>query len=223
YETCSICSGTGAKPGTKKSTCPQCRGAGRTVISKGFFQMAQTCSRCGGEGAIIQSPCPECRGEGRMKVTRKIKVKIPAGVETGSNLRIRGEGESGMSSRGDLYAIIEVMHHSIFQRHGNDILIETDISLSKAMLGGEIEVPTLNGRVEMKIPNGTQSSSIFRLKGKGIPDLHGRGVGDELVRVNVEIPRRLSPQQRKIIEEYARVSGENSGESFTDRIKKSFR
>jgi molecular chaperone DnaJ len=224
YEACTTCGGSGAKPGTKKNTCPQCRGSGRTVVSSGFFQLAQTCSRCAGEGSVIQTPCPDCRGEGRTKVTRKIKVKVPAGVDTDSHLRIRGEGESGTSGRGDLYVIIEVRQHPVFQRHDNDILTEITISLSKVVLGGEVEVPTLNGKVEMKIPPGTQSGRIFRLKEKGIADLHGRGIGDELVRVSVEIPARLTPEQRRLMEEFARVSGENiNKESFTDKIKKTFR
>ena len=157
------------------------------------------------------------------KVTRKIKVKIPAGVDTGSNLRVRGEGEAGASSHGDLYVVIEVKQHSMFQRHGNDILTEMKVSLSKAILGGDIIVNTLDGKVDMKIPAGTQSNSIFRLKGKGVMDLHGRGIGDELVRVNVEIPKRLTTEQRRLMEEFARVSGEDMRESFTDKIKRSFR
>ena len=225
YEVCVVCSGTGAKPGTKKITCPQCKGRGQTVVSSGFFQLAQTCSRCHGEGSIIQTSCTDCRGEGRTKVTRKIKVKIPQGVDTGSQLRIRGEGEAGTSGRGDLYVIIEVRPHPVFERHNNDVLTEIDISLTEAILGAEIEVPTLNGRVKMKIPGGTQSGRIFRLKGKGIPDLHGRADGDELVRVNVEIPRSLTPQQRKVIEGFGRLSGENinTKESFGDKIKKAFK
>jgi molecular chaperone DnaJ len=194
------------------------------VVSNGFFQLAQTCQRCGGEGSVIQTPCPDCRSEGRTKVTRKIKVKIPAGVDTDAHLRIRGEGEAGTAGRGDLYVIIEVQPHAVFQRHDNDILTEITISLIKAVLGAEVEVPTLNGKVEMKIPAGTQSGRIFRLKGKGIPDLHGRGIGDELVRVIVEIPSRLTVQQRNLMEEFARLSGENvDKESFTDKIKKTFR
>ena len=224
YEVCSNCSGSGAKPGTKKVTCSQCRGSGRVVVSSGFFQLAQTCPRCRGEGSTIQTFCPECRGEGRTKVSRKIKVKVPPGVDTGSHLRIRGEGEAGTAGRGDLYVIIEVMPHNIFQRHNNDILTEITISLTKAILGAEVEVPTLNGKVEMKIPPGTQSGRIFRLKEKGIPDVHGRSIGDELVRVNVEIPTHLSPQQRQLIEEFARVSGEDMNKgSFTDKIKKAFK
>lgn len=224
YETCQSCSGTGAKPGTKKVTCSQCKGSGRTVVSKGFFQLAQACPRCGGEGSMIQTPCPQCQGQAKVKVTRKIKVKIPAGVDTGSNLRVRGEGEAGATSHGDLYVIIEVMPHRLFKRHENDIITEVNISLSKAVLGGEIIVSTLDGKVDMKIPAGTQSGSVFRLKGKGVADLHGRGSGDELVKVEVEIPTRLSAEQRKLMEEFARLSGESiDRESFTDRIKKSFK
>ena len=224
YEICSTCSGSGAKPGTKKATCPACRGQGRTVVSSGFFQLAQTCSKCGGEGSIIQAPCPDCRGEGRQKVTRKIKVRIPAGVDTGSHLRIRGEGESGTAGKGDLYAIIEVEPHPVFQRHNNDILTEINISVVKAILGGEIEVPMLDGKVKMKIPAGTQPGKIFRLREKGLLDLHGRGMGDELIRVNIEIPAYLTNQQRALIEEFSRLSGEDiNKESFTEKIKKAFK
>ena len=225
YELCPTCSGSGAKPGTKKITCPQCKGAGRTVVSSGFFQLAQTCSRCRGEGSTIQALCPDCRGEGRTKVTRKIKVKIPAGADTGSHLRVRGEGEAGTTGRGDLYVAIEVKPHSIFQRHNNDILTEISISFTKAILGSEVEVSTLAGKVKMKIPSGTQSGRIFRLKEKGIPDLHGRGIGDELVRVDVEIPLHLTSEQRRLIEEFAKLSGEdiNTRESFSDKFKKTFR
>lgn len=224
YELCSVCSGSGAKPGTRKTTCSQCRGAGRTVVSSGFFQLAQTCPRCRGEGSVIQTPCPECRGEGRTRVTRRIKVKVPAGVDTGSHLRVRGEGEAGEAARGDLYVNIEVQPHPGFERHNNDILTEVTIGLGKAILGGEVEVPTINGAVSMKIPGGTQSGRIFRLKEKGMPDVHGRGIGDELVRVNVEIPAHLTAKQRQLMEEFARESGEDVDKpSFTDKIKKAFR
>jgi len=224
YESCVTCGGSGAKPGSKKTTCTQCRGSGRVVASNGFFQMAQTCPRCHGEGSIVSSPCPDCRGEGRAKVTRKIKVKIPAGVDTDSHLRVRGEGEASAAGRGDLYVIIEVRPHAVFQRHGNDIITEISISLSKAILGGNVEVPTLDGKVEMKIPVGTQSGKIFRLREKGIPDLHGREHGDELVKVDVQIPLSLNAEQRRLIEEFARASGENiDKESFSDKIKRTFR
>jgi molecular chaperone DnaJ len=225
YETCVSCSGSGAKAGTKKSSCSQCKGSGRTIVSNGFFQLAQTCSRCGGEGAVIQSPCPDCRGEGRAKVTKKIKVKVPAGVDNGSQLRVRQEGEAGISSRGDLYVVIELRPHEIFERHNNDIATSVNISLAKAVLGGEVEIPALEGRLTMKIPAGTQCGKTFRLKGKGIPDLHSRDMGDELVKVNIEIPTRLSVQQKQLMEDFARLGGEDLGtrESFTDKLKKPFR
>ncbi|MDD3345333.1 MAG: molecular chaperone DnaJ [Candidatus Omnitrophica bacterium] len=225
YEICSVCAGSGAKPGTKKTTCPHCKGSGRTVVSNGFFQLAQTCQRCGGEGSIIQAPCPECHGEGRMRVTKKIKVKIPAGVDTGSQLRVRQEGESGTASRGDLYVVIEVRPHDIFERHHNDISTSVNISLTKAILGGEAEVPGLDGRMMMKIPSGTQCGKTFRLKGKGFPDLHSRDIGDELVKVNINIPTKLSGRQRQLIEEFAKAGGEADSpkDSFSERIKKTFR
>lgn len=225
YETCTACSGSGAKPGSKRAVCSQCKGAGKTVVSNGFFQLAQTCSRCGGEGSIIAAVCPECRGEGRVKITKKIKVRIPAGVDNGSQLRVRAEGEAGLNSRGDLYVVIEVREHEIFQRHNNDIATSVNISLAKAVLGGEVEVPALDGKLTMKIPAGTQCGKTFRLKGKGLPDLHSRDIGDELVKVDIEIPARLTAQQRQLIEEFARLGGEDLGskESFTDKFKKSFR
>jgi molecular chaperone DnaJ len=225
YETCASCGGSGAKAGTKRNTCPQCKGSGRTVVSNGFFQLAQTCSRCGGEGSVIQSACPDCRGEGRVKVTKKIKVKIPAGVDTGSQLRVRQEGEAGVNSRGDLYVVIEVRPHSIFERHHNDIGTSVSISMAKAVLGGEVDVPALEGRLTMKIPPGTQCGKTFRLKGKGLPDLHSHDIGDELVRVDIEIPVKLSSRQRQLIEEFASLNGEDlrSRESFTDKFKKTFR
>lgn len=225
YEPCATCHGTGAKPGTKKSTCPQCRGSGRVAISSGFFQIAQTCPRCRGQGSIITTPCPDCNGAGRMRVTRKINIKIPAGAYTGSHLRVRGEGEAGAVSRGDLYVAINVKPHRVFERHNNDIICEVNISFAKAILGSEIVVPTLNGNVKMKIPPGTQPNRIFRLKGKGIPDLRGRGRGDELVKVNVIIPTNLTSEQRRLIEEFARLSGEdvNARESIVDKIKKTFK
>lgn len=225
YELCGTCRGTGAKPGSKKSTCPQCKGSGRMVMSSGFFQLAQTCNRCAGEGSIITSPCSDCQGEGRSKIVKKIKVKVPAGVDTGAYLRVREEGEAGTYSRGDLYVIINVQPHTIFQRHNNDIICEIDVSLVKAILGGEVEVPTLNGNVEMKIPSGTQPNRTFRLRDKGIPDLHGRGNGDELVRVNVRIPTNLSSEQKRLIQEFARISGETveDRDTIIDRIKKTFK
>ncbi len=223
-EICSTCEGTGAKPGTKKSVCPACKGQGQVVMSSGFFRMAQTCSRCHGEGKIIQQACPTCRGQGYERVTRKIEVKIPPGVDNNSQLRIRGEGEAGTAGKGDLYLLIGVKSHSTFQRQGNDILMELPVSFVKAALGSEVDVPTLNGRVKMKVPSGTQSGKIFRLRGKGMPDLHGYDRGDQLVRIMIEVPTSLTNEQRSILEEYAKATGEEVEEdSFSKKFKRAFK
>lgn len=224
YEVCSICQGTGAKPGSKKTTCGQCKGQGQVIISSGFFQIRQTCPKCRGEGFSIGQACSACRGQGRERITRKLEVKIPAGVDTGSSLRIRGEGEAGTQGRGDLYVLINVLPHSYFERHNNDILSESKISLTKAILGGEVEVPTLAGKVKMKIPLGTQPGKIFRLKEKGMADLHSYGRGDQLVRINIEIPNDLTNQQRRLIEEFASLRGEEEEkEGIVEKIRKTFR
>lgn len=223
-EACSTCNGTGAKPGTKKTTCPTCKGQGQVVMSSGFFRMAQTCSRCGGEGKIVEQACSSCRGQGYVRVTRKIDVKIPPGVDNNSQLRIKGEGEAGTAGKGDLYLLIGVKQHQIFIRQGSDVVMELSVSFVRAALGAEVDVPTLNGRVKMKIPSGTQSGRIFRLRGKGMPDLHGYDRGDELVRVMIEVPTNLTAEQRKILEDYARVSGEEiEGDSFSKKFKRTFR
>lgn len=225
YEPCSVCSGSGVRPGAKRVSCSQCRGSGQIRMSQGFFQIAQTCPKCRGEGSLITNPCRECHGEGRVKVRRKLKVKIPAGVDTGSHLRMRGEGEIGSHGQGDLYLIINIKPHPVFERHSNDLYTKLSISVSKAILGGEVEVPTLNGRVKMKIPAGTQNGRVFRLKAKGITDLHGRGKGDELVLINVKIPHDLNAEQRRLIEEFSRISGEDNGlkETIGEKIKKAFK
>lgn len=225
YEPCSTCAGQGAKPGSRKTTCSQCRGQGQVVMSSGFFQIRQTCPKCRGEGSIIGQPCTACAGEGRQRVTRKIQVKIPAGVDTGSSLRVRGEGEAGTQGRGDLYVVIGVTQHPDFERHNNDILSEIKISLASAILGSEVEVMTLAGKVRMKVPSGTQPGKIFRLKEKGMPDVHSYTRGDQMVRVNVDIPSDLSAQERKLIEEFARLRGEDveAKESFADKMKKVFK
>ncbi len=225
YEPCSPCDGTGAKPGSKKTTCAQCRGQGQVLMSSGFFQIRQTCPKCHGEGSFITQPCVACHSEGRVRISRKIQVKIPAGVDMGSSLRIRGEGEAGVQSRGDLFVLINILEHPEFKRQDNNIVSQVDISLTRAILGGEVEVPTLDARVRMKIPAGTQTGKIFRLKEKGMPDLRGYSRGDQLVRVNVKIPTDLSAQQKKLIEEFAALRGESFGEkeSFTDKVKKVFK
>ena len=224
-ELCSTCKGSGAKPGTKNKTCPECRGSGQIMMSSGFFSISRTCSRCKGEGTLISSPCLKCSGSGKTKVARKIKVRVPKGVDTGTRLRISGEGEAGTKggSRGDLYVDIYVKPHELFERSGDDILINVPITFPQAVFGTEIEVPTLDGNIKMKVPAGTQSGKIFRLRGKGFPHLHLYGSGDEHVRVFVEIPQSLDLEQTKILREFAKTLGGESSpmrKSFLERLKK---
>lgn len=225
YEVCSTCKGSGAKPGSKKVDCPACDGRGQILTSSGFFSISRTCDHCGGEGKIVKTPCPKCDGQGRVEVTRSIKVKIPAGVHTGSRLRIQGEGEAGLrgGGRGDLYVYIKVKPHPIFQRKEYDIICEIPISFPQAVFGAEIEVPTLNSRVKMKIPEGTQSGKIFRLKGKGIPRLDGYGKGDEFVRVKIETPVNLDKRQKTVLKEFADACGDNVNpmrKSFVEKVRR---
>jgi len=226
YEYCADCDGTGAKAGSKHKTCPSCKGQGQVVMSSGFFRMAQTCSQCQGQGKIITEFCPKCRGEGSVRVTRNIEVKIPAGVDNDSQLRVRGEGEVGASGRGDLYLSIAVKPHPVFQREGKDIYLQLPVIFVKAALGAEVSVPTLNGKVTMKIPSGTQSGKTFRLKEKGMPDVHGGASGDQYVQVMLQVPERLTSEQRRLLEEFARSAGEGvnrEDDSFAEKIKKVFK
>lgn len=224
HDQCATCHGTGSKPGTKQTTCPQCRGSGHITMTHGsIFQISQPCPKCHQTGKIIQTPCSDCRGEGLIRATKELEAKIPAGVDTGSQIRLREEGEQGPMGRGDVYLTIQVSPHPIFERNENNIITQIHISVAKAILGGEVSVPTLDGKVDMTIPPGTQSDAILRLKGKGIPSLHGRsGTGDELVIVIVDIPTKLNSEQRRLIEQYAQASGENiqSKETFTEKLKR---
>ncbi|MFH1380693.1 MAG: molecular chaperone DnaJ [Candidatus Omnitrophota bacterium] len=224
YEVCSTCDGSGAKPGTKDALCSTCGGRGQVNVSAGFFSINRTCEVCGGSGRVIKNPCIKCRGTGKIKKTKKIKVKIPAGVDTGVRLRVTGEGDAGErgAPRGDLYILIKVMDHELFKRHNNDIYFEAKISFTQAVFGAEIDVPTLQNKVKMSIPKGTQSGKIFKLHGKGIPNLlSGSRKGDELVRVRVEVPERLTDEQKRILEEYSHTLGEKPlPKSFFDKIRK---
>ncbi len=228
YEVCGECGGTGAKPGSKKERCQACGGRGQIISSSGFFSISRTCDRCGGEGVIIKTPCPACNGRERIKVKRNITVKIPSGVDSGSRLRIQGEGEAGEKGgrRGDLYLVIYVKEHEIFERHDSDIFCEVPISFVIAVFGGEIEVPTLDGKVKMKIPPGTQSGKIFRLRGRGVEHIHEYGKGDELVKVQVEVPTELTQDEKRILKEFAKTSGEGIGplsRQFMDKMRRLFR
>ncbi len=224
-EHCSHCEGKGAKPGSKLKKCGTCNGLGRVTVASGFFRMQQTCSDCGGAGQIITEYCPKCNGKGVNRVTRSIEVNIPAGVDNSSRLRVQNEGEVGSAGPGDLYLYIHVLPHEIFQREGNDLYLQFPLSFVIAALGGEVSVPTLNGNVSMKVPPATQSGKMFRLRGKGMPDLRGAGQGDLYVRVMLNVPKKLTQEQRDLLEEYAKISGEKvqpKGKTFKEKIKKVF-
>ena len=225
--TCERCDGSGAEPGSKKVTCPTCRGAGQIRRSGGIITFTQTCPTCGGAGTKIEKPCSGCRGEGRTPKTTKLNVRIPPGVDTGSRLRSSGNGEAGLAGGqpGDLYIVLSVKEHELFERQGEDLFCEIPIKFTLAALGGTIEVPTLSGKASLKIPTATQSGTTFRLRGKGMPSLRGGAAGDQLVRVHVEVPTSLTGEQKKILEEFARVSGdaaEPTSKSFFEKAKKFF-
>jgi len=193
-------------------------------FQQGFFSISKTCGQCNGQGTIVTDPCPSCRGGGRQRRTRSVNVKIPAGVDTGSRLKLRGEGEAGGNGGppGDLYVVVDVAAHPIFERDGTDVVCEVPISFVQAALGTELKVPTLGGQAKVKVPAGTQSGESFRLRGKGVPDLNGYGRGDQIVRVVVETPRTLSTRQRELLEEFAREAGEDvhpMSKSFLDKVR----
>lgn len=208
-DTCEDCHGSGAKDGMQPDfvACPVCGGRGQVIRTEGFLRIMNTCSRCVGRGGIIANPCPTCLGEGRIRANKRIKVRVPAGVDTGSRLRLIGEGESGLRGgrRGDLYVVIHVQEHKFFYRHGNDIYCRVPIAMVQAALGDEIEVPTLDGPKKIKIPAGTQPGEAFKLKGLGVPDLRLNGIGDQIVEVEVQIPKKISEKGRQLLEEFASI------------------
>jgi molecular chaperone DnaJ len=224
---CDRCGGTGAEPGSKRVTCATCRGAGQVTTSRGFFTVRQVCPVCHGTGTRVEQPCRECRGEGRINRTTKLNVRIPPGVDTGSKLRSAGNGEAGMQGghAGDLYLVIHVQDHEIFERQGDDLFCEIPIKFTLAALGGTIDVPTLSGKAALKIPAGTQSGTTFRLRDRGMPGLRSGRHGDQLVRVQVEVPTHLTAEQRKKLEEFAIACGdadEPVARSFFEKAKKFF-
>lgn len=200
---CKSCNGSGAKKGTSATTCSTCNGAGQIRMQQGFFAVQQTCPRCHGSGQTIPNPCSDCRGQGRVEESKTLSVKVPAGVDTGDRIRLTGEGESGSQGgpAGDLYVVVTVRQHDIFERDGRNLHCEVPINMVVATLGGELEVPTLDGRVKLKIPEGTQTGKLFRLRGKGVTPVRGGGVGDLICRVVVETPVSLSKRQRELLEE----------------------
>lgn len=225
--TCERCDGAGAEPGSKRVTCPTCRGAGQVRRSGGIITFTQTCPTCSGTGTKIEKPCTACHGEGRVPKTTKLHVRIPPGVDNGSRLRSVGNGEAGLAGgqAGDLYIVLSVKDHELFERQDDNLFCEIPIKFTLATLGGTIEVPTLFGKASLKIPAGTQSGTTFRLREKGMPSLRGGRQGDQLVRVHVEVPTSLTSEQRKLLEDFARVSGdanEPTSRSFFEKAKKFF-
>ncbi len=198
---CKKCNGSGAKPGSKKTTCTTCRGAGNVRMQQGFFSVTQTCPQCHGDGEMIADPCPACHGQGRIRDSKTLSVKIPAGVDNGDRIRLTGEGEAGMMGGppGDLYVEMHITPHPIFEREGNNLYCEIPIHFTTAALGGEIEVPTLDGRVNLKIPGETQSGKLFRLRGKGVKALRSSAIGDLMCRVMVETPISLDSKQKEML------------------------
>jgi molecular chaperone DnaJ len=226
-DTCDKCGGTGAEGQARFQTCATCSGRGQVISSRGIFSIAQTCPRCEGAGRTIDKPCPGCRGSGQRERTSKITLRIPAGVDSGSRLRSAGNGEAGKrgGSSGDLYVIIHVKAHEMFHRDGDDLLCEVPINFTTAALGGEIEVPTLEGKAQIKIPAGTQTGSVFRLRGKGIRNVHGHGHGDLHVQVVVEVPAKLNSEQRAKLKEFADLcdpSVNPRSKSFLEKAKDLF-
>jgi molecular chaperone DnaJ len=224
---CEECKGKGTRDGSARATCTNCSGSGQTRFQQGFFTIAKTCGQCGGLGTIIKDPCRTCNGSGKVRKTASLNIKVPGGVDTGSRLKLRGEGEVGHQGGppGDLYVMITVRDHPLFVRDGNNIICDIPITFPEAAIGAEIEVPTLAGKVKMKIPTGTQSGSVFRLRGKGAPDLRGYGKGDQLVRITVEVPRKLTARQRELLEEFARDMKKEVNplsKGFLEKVKEMF-
>jgi molecular chaperone DnaJ len=227
--TCKTCSGSGAKEGTSATTCTTCGGAGQVRMQQGFFAVQQTCPQCRGKGKMISSPCTDCHGQGRKQEQKTLSVKVPAGVDTGDRIRLANEGEAGEhgAPSGDLYVQMHVKPHEIFTRDDNDLLCEMPISIGVAALGGEIEVPTLDGKLRLKIPAETQTNKLFRMRGKGVKPVRGGMTGDLLCRVHVETPVKLSHKQKDLIKELEKSLQSDDkhtpkNTSWTDRVKKFF-
>jgi molecular chaperone DnaJ len=224
---CESCDGSGVREGSSPQRCDRCGGSGQAIFQQGLFRISRPCDACSGEGYVIRDPCPACRGAGRTEGQKTIKVGIPRGVEDGMRLRVPGEGEAGISGGppGDLYVVISIRQHPFFEREGPDLHCEVPISFAQAALGSEIEVPTLDGKVKLRIPDGTQSGKILRLRGMGLHTLRSGGRGDQLVHIFVEVPSRLTDRQRELLEEFARESGTEASpvtRGFLEKLKDFF-
>lgn len=229
-EGCETCHGSGAKPGTQPKTCPSCNGQGQVRMQQGFFSIQQTCPRCHGSGKVVTDPCTSCSGAGRIKKQKTLAVKIPAGVDEGDRIRLGGEGEAGVNGgpSGDLYVVIHITPHEVFTRDQNDLHCEMPISFTVAALGGEIEIPTLDGAAKIKIPAETQTGKVFRLRGKGIKGVRSNTFGDLLCHVVVETPVKLTPRQRELLQELEAINDRDGDQhnprakSWMDRVKEFF-
>jgi molecular chaperone DnaJ len=222
---CGACKGSGAKAGTGPRTCPTCGGSGEIRLTQGFFSIARTCHHCQGQGRVIVDKCPDCGGAGATREDARVEVKVPPGVDTGTRLKLSGEGEPAPvpgGAPGDLYVVVQVREHPVFTREDTEILCEMPISFTQAALGATIDVPTLDGPAKLKVPAGTQSGRVFRLKGKGVPSLSGGGRGDEHVRIFVETPTHLTKEQRDLLEQFAALSGEEThprAKTFWEKVQ----
>jgi molecular chaperone DnaJ len=232
HERCETCSGNGAKPGTSPKTCDKCGGSGQMRVQRntplGSFVSVNTCDKCGGKGKLVSDPCPTCRGTGKERKLRKIKINVPAGVDTGNVIPLRGHGEHGANGGppGDLYVNLRVASHSQFKRKGFDIYIDRHISFAKATLGCELKVPTVDGEVKYDVPAGTQPGTVFRLKSKGVPRVNSSGRGDQYVNIIVDVPKSLNEKQKEALRVFMEASGENHDDnkkSFMNKIKDSFK
>lgn len=224
-EKCNECDGSGAEKGTSAETCVTCNGSGQTRYSQGFFSVMRTCANCQGQGKVIKTPCKKCRGQGRVEKEKSIEIKIPAGVETGSRLRVTGEGEAGVNGgpSGDLFIVIHVAANENFERQGADLYSAVPVTFAQAALGAEISVKTLDGEEELKVPAGTQTGTVFRIKGHGMPNLGGRGKGDLFVAVTLVTPKTLTKEQRKLLEQLAEIEDVDfSDESLIDKVRNIF-
>ena len=226
-ESCAECGGTGADPKHGRSTCTACGGQGQLRYQQGFFTISRPCSQCQGTGQMIKSRCVKCKGAGRLNKERILEIKIPAGVDHGSRLRIAGEGEGGVNGgpAGDLYVVIEVEEHPFFKRQDNDIYCEVPVTFTQAALGGEIQIPTLQAKETLKIPEGTQTGTVFRLKGRGVVSLSGRGQGDQLVTVTVVTPTKMNKEQKELLRQFDAISGEyveDQGSTLFEKVKDIF-
>lgn len=224
-EKCDECDGRGAEKGTRAESCVSCSGSGQTRYQQGFFSVMRTCPNCQGKGQIIRTPCKECRGAGRIEKEKTLELKIPAGVETGSRLRVTGEGEAGVNGgpAGDLFVVLHVKEHDTFERQGANLYSAVPVSFAQAALGADVKVKTLDGEEDLNIPAGTQTGTVFRLKSQGIPALGGRGKGDLFVAVTLITPKSLNKEQRKLLEQLAEVEdNEFTDESFIEKVRNIF-